>query len=330
MNQTTQGNSTTTTTTVSYYTWQSLTSLSICTFGIFTNLINVLVFANPRLKDLIYKYMLIKSINNLIFVILSFLNQFLNSCSSCSWSITYWANVYNIASGLYFQSCMALYRVLIEIVISIYIYSILVNRLWLNRVSYKLVCSILFIISLAFYAQKPFVFQILFNPVTSSYYVWFSDFGLTRTSVIINICQGVIRSTLTVIVLTILDVLNVIKFRQRCNVRYNSRKSVSYSASQSGFNNNTNSSVSLAKSSKGFKNVTKMVVISTFFKVFFETPFAVAVMMNFAGFSLNSPPFYAFYLSSGFLIYISPAFDLFIYFCFNAHYKRVLYRYLGF
>lgn len=327
MNQTTQGNSTTTTTAISTgFSSATLAAMSICAFGTFTNIINVLVFVNPKLKELTYKYMLIKSLSNLAYLALSFANQFLNACVLCSWAVTYWANVYNLVSGLYMQSCLIVFRVLIEIVISIHIYSMLVNRLWLNKFSYKLICIILLAISLVYYAQKPFACLITLIPNTTVYYVAYSEFGLTRANYIINIAQGVVRVFLTVVVLTILNVLNVNKFRQRVKIQ-----NVNISLNQPSQTSLTKqSNKNLAQNddhkTRGYRNVTKMVVVSTFFKAFFETPVSIAVMMIFSGFS--SPAFNTFYLCSVVFVYLSPAFDIVIYYLFNTHYRSILNGYL--
>lgn len=326
MNQTTQGNSTTAVTT-SGFSSSTLTALSFCALGIVTNLINVLVFANPKLKDPIYKYMQIKSLSNLAYLTLSFVNQFLNSCVLCSWSVTYWVNVFYLVSGLYIQSCLIVFRVLIEIVISIHIYSILVNRIWLNKISIKLICPTLLIISLVYYAQKPFACFITLIPNTSFYYVAYSTFGLTRVNYILNIVQGVVRVFLTVVVLTVLNVINVIKFRQRVKTQNSSTNQSSQSSLTIKSNRNMAQNGNDHRM-RGYRNVTKMVVVSIFFKAFFETPVSIAVMIIFSGFSLSSPAFSLFYSFSVVFVYVSPAVDILIYYFFNIHYKNILNGYL--
>jgi hypothetical protein len=322
MNQTTQGNLTAVISTG--FSSATLAAISICALGTFTNIINVLVFINPKLKDLIYKYMLVKSLSNLAYLALSFANQFLNACVLCSWTVTYWANVYYFVSGLYIQSCLIVFRVLIEIVISIHIYSILINRVWLNKVSYKLICIILLIVSLVYYAQKPFACLITLIPNTTFYYVAYSQFGLTRTNYVINIVQGVVRVFLTVVVLTILNAINVNKFRQRVKIQ-NVNVNVSLNQpSQSSLTKQSNKNLAPNDDHKtrGYKNVTKMVVVSTFFKAFFETPVSIAVMVIFSGFS--SPAFNDFYLCSVVFVYVSPSVDVVIYYLFNTHYRSIL------
>ena len=263
-------------------------------------------------------------LSSLAYLTLSLVNQFLNSCVLCSWSVTYWSNVFYLVSGLYIQSCLIIFRVLIEIFISIHIYSILVNRIWLNKASNKLICFILLIISLVYYAQKPFACLITLIPNTSFYYVAYSTFGLTKANYILNIVQGVVRVFLSVVVLTGLNLINVVKFRQRVKIQNGNLSTNQSSQSSLTIQSNRN----MAHKMRGYRNVTKMVVVSTFFKAFFETPVSIAVMMIFSGFSLSSPAFSLFYSCSVVLVYVSPAVDIFIYYFFNTHYKNILNGYL--
>lgn len=197
------------------FTWQTYCSLVICLFGVLTNLINILVLSNSKLKDPSYSYLLAKSVIDLIYLSLAFVNQIVNYCFECAWSQTYWTNLYGLAIGVYLMPCLIIFRLLIENIVSVYIYLILSNRIRLiNRVSYKLTIFLSFTFSVLFYAQRPFSVYIASND-DFVYYYKYTDFGLSRTYRIISIIQSLVRISLSVILLTIVNILNLIRFKRR-------------------------------------------------------------------------------------------------------------------
>lgn len=197
------------------FTWQTYCSLVICLFGVLTNLINISVLSNSKLKDPSYSYLLAKSVIDLIYLSLAFVNQIVNYCFECAWSQTYWANLYGFAIGVYLMPCLVIFRLLIENIVSVYIYLILSNRIRLiNRVSYKLAIFLSFTFSVLFYAQRPFSVYIASND-DLVYYYKYTDFGLSRAYRIISISQSLVRISLSVILLTIVNILNLIRFKKR-------------------------------------------------------------------------------------------------------------------
>lgn len=198
------------------FTWQTYCSLVICLFGVLTNLINISVFSNSKLKDPSYSYLLAKSLIDFIYLSLAFVNQIVNYCFECAWSQTYWANLYGLAIGVYLMPCLVIFRLLIENIVSVYIYLILSNRVRLiNRVSYKLAIFLSFTFSVLFYAQRPFSVYIASNDDHLVYFYKYTDFGLSRAYRVISIIQSLVRISLAVILLTIVNILNSIRFNKR-------------------------------------------------------------------------------------------------------------------
>lgn len=199
------------------YTW---TKVLACFFGILTNLINTLVFANrKKLKNQNYVYMLSNSIVNLIYLIISLMGSFFTNCSVCDSSTTYFATLYSIGAIYYFTSCLAIFRILVEIVLSANTYCILTNSTWLSKLSPKLVLPILFVVALLVYAQQPFANQIFASSQGEKYAIRASDFGNSVLGKTIAIIQASFRILLIVIVLNFLNIANLYKFRKRFNAK---------------------------------------------------------------------------------------------------------------
>ena len=197
------------------FTWQTYCSLVICLFGVLTNLINISVLSNSKLKDPSYSYLLAKSVVDFIYLSLAFVNQIVNYCFECTWSQTYLVNLYGLAIGVYLMPCLVIFRLLIENIVSVYIYLILSNRVRLiNRVSYKLAIFLSFTLSVLFYAQRPFSVYIASND-DLVYYYKYTEFRLSRAYRIISIIQSLIRISLAVILLSIVNILNLVRFKKR-------------------------------------------------------------------------------------------------------------------
>lgn len=142
-------------------TWDLYLKPVMCLFGMATNLINISVFLSPNLKDTCYRYMLANSINNFMYLSFNLIATFFIYCNNCPSSQTYIAALYAISIVEYFTSCLAIYRISVEIVLSFQTYSILTKRNGLSKISYKLILTILFIASLFYYIQLTFAYTII-------------------------------------------------------------------------------------------------------------------------------------------------------------------------
>ena len=198
-------------------------AIAICIIGLFSNILNISVFLNKNLTDRSYKYMMAKSAINFFYLLISLLNEFFIYCIKCPVTYTYFANIYAYVIGFYLCSSLALLRILIELTISFRIYQILKNKIWLNNVSYKLVVLIFLVISVVYYSEKPFTYMIqsVYIPSIGQnlYFLVYTEFGLSKSYTFLSIGLEMIRMSLSVIVLTIINCFSVFHFRKRFQVR---------------------------------------------------------------------------------------------------------------
>lgn len=201
------------------FNWQNYLAVFVSGFGLFTNLINIAVFSNRRLKDTNYRYLFSKSMANLFYLSFSFLNEFFKNCTGCDSTKTFFANLYVITITSYLAYCLAIFRILVEVTLSIRTFCHLENNFaWFNKIPYKFTITTLFAVSLLYYAQKPFAYVILsVSSEENSYYTVFNDFGKSETFSILSIVQQAVRIFLAVVLLTLINAVNLIKFRKRFN-----------------------------------------------------------------------------------------------------------------
>lgn len=199
-------------------TWDLIVRIVFAFFGILANLVNLAVFLSPKLQDITYKYMLINTVFNLIYLVLSLCSVFYYYCSTCASSQTYAAAVFSLLLTFYLLDCLKLLHVLIQITISMRIYFILINKnTTIISTSYKLVTFIIICISLVFFLQEPFSFYIANFNNTGSYYIDTNSFGNSITGKALILAQFAIRILLAVFVLSGINALNVIEFKKRYN-----------------------------------------------------------------------------------------------------------------
>ena len=199
------------------FDWKSYMNIVITGFGTFTNSLNVLVLLSPKLVvDVRYKYMLWKSVTNLVYVLLSLLNELLLNCQSCPHSSTYASMVYSITVSYYLCGCLALFRILIEVYISAYTFCILNNRnnptRW-NRIPQKFILVGLLIISLIFFLFRPFAMKAtLVSP--GHYILLYNSFGMSSAYRFISICLMLVKLLLVTLLLTSINVLNSFRLKE--------------------------------------------------------------------------------------------------------------------
>lgn len=197
----------------------------ICILGVAFNSLNITVFLNPKMKDPTFKYMLAMSISNL------FYNGFLSYaialyCSECSISKTYGTQVFVIFIDHYLTSCLAIFSNLVEIILSLQRYFILTNNIYSKNISYRWAISIIAFISFVFYLPSLFSDKIAETNNTTIYYtVVPNEFGKSTTAVHIGIAWSVIRIILSSIILSSINILNVIEFRKLSKKRIKLRTS---------------------------------------------------------------------------------------------------------
>ena len=183
-------------------------------FSLVTNSLNVIVFLNAKLTDTSYNFMLAKSIANIIYVIFSLLAEVLTYCNRCHSAHTYFAVVYTNIVSFYLMSCLAMFRILLQLTVSTYTFCILSKRGWQTRHVYIWLLVALGLISAVFYIQKPFMYSIA-EARENVYFISPTHFSRLPAIKFVSIFQTFFRFFLVGVLLTFINVFNVIKFRRR-------------------------------------------------------------------------------------------------------------------
>jgi hypothetical protein len=195
---------------------------------VLTNSIDISVFLNSRLKEASYRFMLSTSITNVFYLLLAFPDIYLSDCLDLKSSQTYFAAFFQIAIDTYLTSCLAIFRILVDVTLSLHTFRILINKNWFDQISNKHVLVILFATSLLYFAQEPFAYAILevVNGPNNTNHVHLAlpnDFGNSLTYKWISILQYSNRIFMAVVVLTIVNVLNVFEFKKRFRLKINKK-----------------------------------------------------------------------------------------------------------
>lgn len=362
MNQT----NVTTTTTISnltippvLFTWPTLARACVGPIAILTNVINVAVFLNPKLKDQSYKYLLFKSIANFFYSLFAFLNLIFNYCASCATPQTYFAGIYSLWFGNFILSPLALYRAILDNILSLYTYCILKNLNWFDDKlpSYKYIASISLLISTLLNVFILFGFDIV--PVidtslnTTKYLYLPNAFFTSSVFQGLSIFVITIRYFLAVFSLTVLNVLNAIGFRKRYKTRTNGSVS-NHSTNQTSLarkqtipkvtgnregvstNQDVNNQQTAAhvnnkqsENAKAIKNIIQMVIFASFLNVLGTFTSIVNFYLNLLKLVPNTSQQLADFSSvSAIILYLTPGLDIFMYYFCNKNYRDVLIGYL--
>lgn len=197
--------------------------------GILTNITNISVFVNPKLKDPSYKVMLIKALTNLLYLSIGLETDILNNCTNCPWTTTYIAAFNYIYMFIFVSSCLHFYTIAIDVFLSVYVYLILINRPCSRKYAY-IWTGVLFVATVAFYSQKPLIFSINEVGNTNIFVFKYTSFGSSWTNKTIQLVQNCARFFLGVVVVSVVNFLNLLKF----NSRYNSKSHSGLNSNRSG------------------------------------------------------------------------------------------------
>lgn len=201
------------------FRWPDYVAFGLACLGLVTNSINVAVFAHPRLKDVTFRYLLAKSFIILFYFVFGILNEIFFYCAYCPLTFTRFANLYSLAVCFYLNGSISIMRILIEITVSLRTLTILNNRAYLTRLSYKLILIAIALVGLVYYLDRPFSMQVVYMSQFDVYYLAYSSFGLSRAYSVLSVSKEMIRVLLTVGVLTVINSLNLAKFRKRFKQR---------------------------------------------------------------------------------------------------------------
>ena len=186
----------------------------ICVFGMITNLFNIIVFVNPKMKKPTFRLMFIMSVNDFIYLGLCFPLSivFCENCQQAKYSE--WYTNYLIYIDEYLTSGQAIFCILIEIVLSVDRYRIITNKKYVNNFSYRWRIMIAFILSALFFL--PVIF---FQKKTTRNSECSSLVNLENKLPLLSLILTMIRLMLGVIVLSVINFINLAKFSKMFRVK---------------------------------------------------------------------------------------------------------------
>lgn len=197
-------------------TWSAYIRLALSLFGVVLNLLNILVFLSPKLKGPCYQLMLVKSVANLFYNSFSVATEFATYCVNCEITQYYASVVYTIVVNFYISSCVALLRILIEIAVSIYTFCILQNKFWSKKRWSIVITVALVVITCSVYAPRLFAYTPFRMPGSKTIYrISLTSFGLSDAFRIIGYVQQFLRIFFAVVVSSIINLVNMVKFKRR-------------------------------------------------------------------------------------------------------------------
>ena len=135
----------------------------ISSLGVITNLVNIMVFLNPKLKDQSFYYLLAYSCNDFVYLCISTINFYSFCDNICSLNDTLAYQVIKLFLISYFTSCLAICSILIEIFISFQRFFIFINKLMSKNISYKKVLTAIYLISFIYYSSMIILKNIVTN-----------------------------------------------------------------------------------------------------------------------------------------------------------------------
>ena len=200
---------------------ESCIFISLCSFGIITNSLNIYVFYYLGIENRTFKYILMVSIADLNYLVI-----FLVQCVLVLRKNTYIEKLFEIIFVNYLTSALAIFVVLIELVNSFERYLILKNNSYFKTISSNLLILISIIISLIIYFPLSISNDIqtksikLSNDSNFVYYTLkLNDFGTSNAYDIIVKLIWSVRIFLSAFLLTIINIISAVELKKRLNKR---------------------------------------------------------------------------------------------------------------
>jgi hypothetical protein len=209
------------------FTAGEISFITIAALSLFTSSFNVAVFAHPALRDPTYKFLLVTSILDMVYLVLAvFAYVYMKCCGQspvmCGSSHQYTSQYAFVLLMDYFTSCLAVYSVCTEIFLTVQrLYMIRKIRYLADLTIVKVGPAIAFV-SLVFYAPVWFLEEVrtigvvLYVPENRTYTAYGIEktkFGQTRLGESFWYVMSGMRMFLAVIVLTVLNVITIVSFR---------------------------------------------------------------------------------------------------------------------
>ena len=200
-------------------TWDLYVITCLCTFGVIANLINIAVFLNPKLKDQTYRYMMMNSISELLYLFFNGLSIVFLCGPSCDANYnSLLGQIFSIYLFGFLPGALVIFNILIEIYLSFQRLMILSNRSFLKKVPVLLVLFVLFTISFIYNIPNLISQRIAAVPTSApgvyTYMAMTTDFGYSNLASVLKQIMKYLRIFLTLGVLLVLNILTAYKSRQ--------------------------------------------------------------------------------------------------------------------
>jgi hypothetical protein len=198
-----------------------------CTYGIITNIINIIIFSKKSLKDIIFKYYRINAISNICYLLIVFF-LFVARCGVyCTFSKSYPAQLYLYVFYTYIKGIFAILSICLQITVSIYRLLIVCNKNtdFLKRKLNIIIISLI-IFSAVFYSPILFTktLQTTAKNISSNKTIYtysmvnnyIGNMSIGKWSIIM---VTVLRGFISLALIIIIDFTTLIKIKLRENMR---------------------------------------------------------------------------------------------------------------
>ncbi len=196
-------------------------SLIVSIFGVVTNLLNIFVFLSNRanMKHQIFTFMLAISSVDLAYCALLTYKSW-STCEICQLYTVYFTQLYTIIVFDYITSCLAIFNILIDIIVSFERYLIVVNSRYLRRISTQAVIWFVGVFSLLYYSPVLFMKSIeAIENSSESFRLVLTSFGKSILAKIVLIVLQSVRIFLSVLLLPTINILTAVQLKRVVKVR---------------------------------------------------------------------------------------------------------------
>jgi hypothetical protein len=318
-----------------YIDWMSIINCLICIIGVFTNIINIIVFMDKKLKDPSYKYMLLLAINNTIYLFMLVFIVFIKCGTVCDVQFAhfYSTNFYVFYFLDYFTSCLAINGILIELILSLQrlclSFQAMKSRfLKLFHESFETFALVLFLFSFFYYAPILFLKKIVPFKTNNSSIVHYrleeTELGKSVYGKVVLITLSIIRLCLATVVLLAINLLTTCKFN-----RYMTKKTSIFNLKNTKHTSKINRKKYKVILSNKY-NITLLVITRSFLFSLGTIPYMINYIICIMFKNKNNENYFAkvqtILLTCVHLMY---SFDIFVYYFFNRIYRKTLRRIFG-
>ncbi len=197
----------------------------VCLFGVITNLINVMVFVNPRITDKCFKYMLASSISDFIYLSLFLIDYFILHlfCVSRCFTVSHSSHSYTVQLIFflvndYFSSSLAFFNILTDILLSLKRLMIVTNKYYVTWISYKVAIPFCYFVALLVYSPVLILKEVKecnSTPNSTLYTTVPTKFSQSNIGTATPIILSSIRIFLAIVVLSTVNIITTTKLKNQ-------------------------------------------------------------------------------------------------------------------